>query len=72
MLVEVDGVDPTAENDMAIRYAAKNGHAEVVRYLLGVKGVDATANNNEAARMASENGHKAVVRLLLEKSSSGK
>jgi ankyrin repeat protein len=63
-------VDPTAENNTAVRCAAFNGHVEVVRLLLawvGVDGkrVDPTAGNNYAVNWAASRGQVEVVRVLL-------
>jgi ankyrin repeat protein len=60
------GKDPNA-----VRWAAWNGHVEVLRLLLawvGVDGkrVDPTANNNTAVRWAAYRNHVEVVRVLLE------
>ena len=60
------GVDPSASDNWAIRWASKNGHLEVVRLLLGDKRVDPSASDNWAIRWASQNGHTEVVRLLLQ------
>jgi ankyrin repeat protein len=58
-------VNPTAQNNEAIRWAALFGHAEVVRALLADPRVNPTAQNNEAIRWAAGNGHAVVVRLFL-------
>ena len=63
-------IDPTADNNHAVRLAAWHGHVEVVRVLLewvGVDGkqVDPTADNNFAVRWAASNGYVDVVRVLL-------
>ncbi|KAI8850053.1 hypothetical protein BC829DRAFT_390317 [Chytridium lagenaria] len=50
------GVDPTTEDNLALRLAAENGHAEVVALL---------RDTDHALRTASENGHKEVVKVLL-------
>src|SRR3984885_5683735 len=65
LLLEVEGVDPAAEENKAIRFASKNGHTEVVKLLLNRGKVDPTAEGNYAIRVASENGHTKVVKLLL-------
>ena len=61
-----NGADITAQDDYAVRWAAKNGHLEIVRYLFE-KGADITAKNNYAVRLAACNGHLEVVRYLYEK-----
>jgi ankyrin repeat protein len=58
-------IDPGAREDWAIRWASRNGHSEVVRFLLGLRGVDPSAKTNYSIRWACENGHVEIVRLLL-------
>jgi ankyrin repeat protein len=60
------GVDPTTEDNYAIRWASQKGYLEIVRLLLK-HGADPTDNKNEAIRMASREGHLEVVRLLIDK-----
>ena len=60
-----EGVDPSAQDNRAIRWASYNGHIEVVKLLLTDKRVDPSADDNIAIRWASENGHTEVVKLLL-------
>ena len=43
--------------------AAKNGHLDVVRYLVE-RGADVHADDDEAMRWASRNGHLEVVKYL--------
>jgi ankyrin repeat protein len=45
--------------------ASRNGHVEIVRFMLNDNHIDPSARDNEAIRMASRNGHVEVVRLLL-------
>ena len=62
-------VDPTARDNLAIRWASYNGHLEVVKCLLTIEGsrrVDPTACDNFAIRLARQNGHLEVVKLLKE------
>ena len=49
-------VDPSADNQYAIRFAAYNGHLQVVETLLKDSRVDPSANNQYAIRWASHNG----------------
>ena len=56
--------DPGADQNCALRKAAQNGHAEIVRFLLGDERVDPSVNDNWAKKWASENGHTEVVRFL--------
>ncbi len=59
------GVDPTADDDYAIKWAAIKGRTEVVRLLLSDERVDPAADDNYAIRMAAYYGHTEVVELLL-------
>ena len=59
-------VDPSADDNWAIRWASTNGHLAVVDRLLQDVRVDPSANNNETIRFASKNGHLAVVDRLLQ------
>ena len=61
-----NGIDPSDNNNYAIKWASKNGHLEIVKLLLQDKRVDPSANNNYAIKWASKNGHTEVVKLLLE------
>jgi ankyrin repeat protein len=60
-------VDPSHFSNFAIRFAAGNGHDEVVELLLKDKRVDPSAQMNNALIEASKNGHDKVRthRLLL-------
>ena len=64
-LVE-NGVDITADNNLAVRWASHNGHLDVVQFLVS-KGADVTADNNYAVLWASENEHLEVVEYLISK-----
>ena len=61
-------VNPADHNNFAIRWASKNGHANVVERLLNDDRVNPTASANYAIRKASDNGHIDVVKLLLNDS----
>ena len=65
LLLANDKVDPSADNNWAIRLASNNGHLEVVKLLLANDKVDPSADNNWAIRLASNNGHLEVVKLLI-------
>ena len=66
-------VDPTAEDNYAVRKASQNGHSAVVEALLAWEGdgdleglkVDPTVKDNEAVLFASEYGRLEVVNALL-------
>ncbi|KAJ3333186.1 hypothetical protein HDU76_010790 [Blyttiomyces sp. JEL0837] len=66
ILVQVNGIDPSARQNEPFKMACANGHTEVVKLLLETGAVDATADNNYAIRYAAANGHVSVVRLLLQ------
>ncbi|EPZ34674.1 hypothetical protein O9G_004842 [Rozella allomycis CSF55] len=57
--------DPSTKGNYAIRLASRNGHADIVKYLLSQERVDPSALDNEAIRFVSWKGHVEVVKLLL-------
>jgi hypothetical protein len=65
MLMGDPRVDPSADDNHAIRLSSEYGHIEVVKLLMGDPRVDPSADDNHAIRLASENGHIEVVNLLL-------
>jgi ankyrin repeat protein len=56
--------DPKACNSSALRWAANNGHLEIVKLFLPVS--DPKADYSEALRRATENGHLEIVKLFNE------
>jgi ankyrin repeat protein len=58
-------VDPSFQDNIAIRNASQRGHVAVVDRLLQDERVDPSANDNEPIRVASEKGFVAVVDRLL-------
>jgi ankyrin repeat protein len=60
------GANVHAFNDYAVRLASKNGHLDVVKYLVEEHGADVRAQSNNAIKRASENGHLDVVKYLVE------
>jgi len=62
----LNGVNPAANNNDAIRSASQRGHVAVVDRLLKDKRVDPASKNNEAIRGASQNGYLEVVNRLLQ------
>ena len=60
-----DDIDPSVDNNFAIRDASSNGHVEIVKLLLEDTRTDPSCANNEAIRYASDMGHVEVVKLLL-------
>ena len=75
LLIKHDLIDPLANNNYAIRMAARYGHHQVVKLLLDwrsqpdpkghIKRVDPSADNNYAICYTARNGHDKVVKLLL-------
>ncbi len=63
--IESCDVAVDVNSNALLRYAAENGHADVVSYLLD-KGADLTVYNNSPLRDAAEGGHLAVVKILLQ------
>jgi hypothetical protein len=61
-----EDVDPGADDNYAISWAAEKGHLEVVKLLLEDKRVDPGDCDNYAIRWAAENGHLEVVKVLLK------
>ena len=59
------GANVHAENDYALRWAARAGHFDLVR-LLVEKGANIHAENEYALLWAVENGHFEIVRFLIE------
>jgi hypothetical protein len=66
LLLQDPRVDPSADNNWAIRFASNNGHLSIVDRLLQDPRVDPSANDNAAIQFASYNGHLIVVDRLLQ------
>ncbi|MDB4769535.1 ankyrin repeat domain-containing protein [bacterium] len=70
--LNMNKVDPSDQNNYAIRNAAASGLYKVVEMLLnyvpseGMPEVDPSADNNFAIRKARENGYGKIVKLLLK------
>ena len=56
LLLHDSRVDPSADNNYAIRTASFNGHAEVVQLLLQDPRVDPSDRENDAIQFASSGG----------------
>ena len=63
LLIQI--TDVTEDDNYAIKVAAKEGYAEIVKQLIDA-GADLTADGNYAIRHAAESGHTEVVKLLIE------
>jgi hypothetical protein len=61
------GADPHANGDEAARWAARNGHLHMVKYLIEDQRADPHANGDEAMNWAAGNGHLHVVKYLIER-----
>jgi len=66
ILLQNKWVDPSAQNNYAIRLAAERGHTEIVKLLLQDGRADPSVNNNYAIGLSAQNGHIEVVELLLQ------
>ena len=68
------GVDPSAQDNGALRWAAEAGHTSTVQFLVELSadfGVDPSARDNAALRAAAEQGHTEVVQCLLKLTARG-
>ena len=59
-------IDPSIDNQRAIRDACSFGHSKVVQVLLQDSRVDPTVSNNDCFFLASMNGYLKVVRQLFQ------
>jgi hypothetical protein len=59
-------LDPSHDDQWAIRFASTNGQTQVVELLLAQPAVDPTAHSCFALHGAAANGHTAVASLLLQ------
>ena len=66
MLLQDSRVDPSADNNRAIRYASRKGHIEVVKLLLQDNRVNPLTKTNSAIGYACKYGKVEVVELLLQ------
>lgn len=67
VLLSDSRIDPSANDNLAIKVAARFGRTEIFKLLLKDKRVDPTAGNNHALRYAQENQHNDIIELLKEK-----
>ena len=68
MLLADERVDPSDDDNLAIRDASREGHSDVVLRLLQDQRVDPSDFHNEAIRFAAANGHLEIVRILIKDS----
>src|SRR5690242_3602714 len=59
-------VDPSADDNYALRIACQEGFHKIVKLLLRHPNVDPTVRGNICINFASANGHWKVVRLLMQ------
>jgi ankyrin repeat protein len=57
------GCDPKSGNNLPVRWAAENGHLNVVKYLVSI-GCDPKVRNNLASRWAAQRGHLHFVKYI--------
>lgn len=61
----IKDIDPTINENFAIKEASELGYTNIVRVLLADGRVDPTDDDNFSLRVASEGGHSDIVKLLL-------
>ena len=62
------GVDPSVDDNFAIRFASENGHTPIVKLLLEDPRADPSVKDNYAIRWASAFEHTSTVKMLLKDS----
>jgi len=65
LFLKLTDIDPSAEDNYAIRTASNNGHVDVVKVLLADPRTDPSAQDNIAICIASVKGHTDIVNVLL-------
>jgi len=65
-LIKNKNVDPTLDNNYAIRTACERNNDAVVKLLLKYPNINPAANGNEAIQTATRYGHTKIVKLLLD------
>ena len=65
LLINDENVDPSYNNNNAIRFSSENGHTEIVELLLNDKRIDPAYDNNWAIQSAIIDGYISIVELLL-------
>jgi ankyrin repeat protein len=64
-IIYIKNIDPSANNDFAIRHSCRENHLEVVKLLLSDPRVDPGACDNHAIVWASYKGYLDLMKLLL-------
>jgi len=64
-----EGANIHADNDYALRWAALNGHLDIMKFLVE-KGANMHAYNDYALRVAAKNGHLDIVKYLVSASAN--
>lgn len=64
LLLQDSRIDPSIDDNQAIKTAAKNGYLEIVKLLLQDPRVDPCADNNYALYYAEQNGHTEIAQLI--------
>ncbi|MEK6263261.1 MAG: ankyrin repeat domain-containing protein, partial [Clostridium sp.] len=63
-LCSLDCVDPSSDDNRAVKCSSRNGHLEIVKFLCSLECVDPSSRYNCAVERASLNGHLEVVKFL--------
>jgi len=58
-------LDPSLDDNKAIKWSSRHGNEHAVRFLLGDERVDPSSRNQQAIRFASGWGHSKVIKELL-------
>ncbi len=68
ILLEYENMDPNSAQNYCVQIASKNGHHEIIEYLLNDRRFDKDDKNNlrYALEMAAINGHHKIVESLLK------
>ena len=64
-LLRKPNLDPSRDENAALRVASKKGHTDVIELLLRDPRFDPSARDNEAIRVASAEGHIDAVQILM-------
>jgi ankyrin repeat protein len=70
ILIKDSRIDPSVDDNYAIRWASGGGYTEIVDLLLKDPRVDPSAEDNDAIRWAYLSGHKNIVEMLFSKVNS--